>query len=97
MLLGGEPGTGKTLTAESVAEAMKCPLYSLGAGELGTDSDAVEKSLRRVLDLCAKWHAVLLVDECDVFLEERSVSDLERNKLVSGKSDSVLERCVSRC
>lgn len=27
---------------------------------------------------------VLLLDEADVFLEERSMSDLERNSLVSG-------------
>lgn len=28
---------------------------------------------------------VLLLDEADVFLEERSLQDLERNSLVSGK------------
>jgi SpoVK/Ycf46/Vps4 family AAA+-type ATPase len=31
----------------------------------------------------AKWNAVLLLDECDVFLEARSAHDLERNKIVS--------------
>lgn len=29
---------------------------------------------------------VLLLDEADVFLEERTLSDLERNSLVSGNS-----------
>jgi hypothetical protein len=29
---------------------------------------------------------VLLLDEADVFLEERSLADLERNSLVSGES-----------
>ena len=33
--------------------------------------------------MIAKWNAVLLLDECDVFLEARSTHDLERNKLVS--------------
>lgn len=32
MLLSGPPGVGKTLTAESVAETMKVPLYMLSAG-----------------------------------------------------------------
>lgn len=37
MLLAGPPGVGKTLTAESVAEAMKAPLYSIGAADLGSE------------------------------------------------------------
>ena len=49
---------------------------------------------------CGKWHyldsdyaiqcsstlkAVLLLDEADMFLEERTLSDLDRNSLVSGE------------
>ncbi|KAI1124036.1 P-loop containing nucleoside triphosphate hydrolase protein [Nemania abortiva] len=83
MLLSGEPGTGKTLTSESVSEAMRKPLYSMSAGELGNHAEEVEAKLRQVLELSAKWNAVLLIDECDVFLERRSKSDLHRNKLVS--------------
>ncbi|KAJ0115112.1 hypothetical protein J7T55_001521 [Diaporthe amygdali] len=83
MLLSGEPGTGKTLTSESVAEEMKRPLYAMSAGELGDDADEMERSLQRVLELSTKWGAVLLIDECDVFLERRSLHDLHRNKLVS--------------
>ncbi|KAI0837773.1 P-loop containing nucleoside triphosphate hydrolase protein [Hypoxylon sp. FL0890] len=83
LLLSGEPGTGKTLTSESVAESMKKPLYSMSAGELGNTAAEVEGSLRRVLDLATKWGAVLLLDECDVFLERRTTHDLQRNKLVS--------------
>lgn len=33
---------------------------------------------------CANQRAVLLLDEADVFLEERTLSDLKRNSLVSG-------------
>ncbi|KAH0430169.1 ATPase [Colletotrichum camelliae] len=83
MLLSGEPGVGKTLTAESMAEAMKKPLYAMSAGELGITADDVEDSLRRVLEMCAKWQAVLLLDECDIFLEKRRASDLQRNQIVS--------------
>jgi SpoVK/Ycf46/Vps4 family AAA+-type ATPase len=83
MLLSGPPGVGKTLTAESVAESMHIPLYIMSAGDLGTRPDEVEKSLQKILDMVAKWDAILLLDECDVFLEARTNSDLERNKLVS--------------
>lgn len=83
MLLSGGPGIGKTLTAESVAENMKVPLYMMSAGDLGVKSSEVETSLTTILEMVAKWNAVLLLDECDVFLEARSAHDLERNKIVS--------------
>lgn len=82
-LLSGDPGVGKTLTAEAVSEEMKCPLYSLSAGELGSDAAEVEENLEKVLEISAKWDAVLLLDECDVFLEQRTEADIHRNKLVS--------------
>ena len=83
ILLCGPPGTGKTLTAESVAEEMKTPLYMMSAGDLGLDASEVEFRLQRVLDMCTRWNAILLLDEADVFLEQRSLHELERNKLVS--------------
>jgi len=82
-LLSGPPGVGKTLTAESVAEHMRAPLFMISAGDLGIDPDQVESKLTNILEMISKWNAVLLLDECDVFLEARSTHDLERNKLVS--------------
>ncbi len=83
ILLSGPPGVGKTLTAESVAEEMRTPLYMLSAGDLGTAPGEVESALTKILSMTTKWKAVLLLDEADVFLEARSTHDLERNKLVS--------------
>jgi hypothetical protein len=83
MLLSGGPGIGKTLTAESVAEQMRVPLYIMSAGDLGTDVSDVEDNLRQVTSMAASWNAVLLLDECDVFLEARSTHDMERNRIVS--------------
>lgn len=83
MLLSGPPGVGKTLTAESVAESMNIPLYMMSAGDLGTEPHQVEYALQNILEMVAKWNAILLLDECDVFLEARTSHDLERNKLVS--------------
>jgi len=83
MLLSGPPGVGKTLTAESVAESMHIPLYMMSAGDLGIRPEEVEDALQKILEMVAKWDAILLLDECDVFLEERTANDLERNKLVS--------------
>lgn len=83
MLLSGPPGVGKTLTAESVAEQMRVPLYALSAGDLGLAPSEIEEALNGVIDMVTKWNAVLLLDECDIFLEARSTHDLERNKVVS--------------
>lgn len=82
-LLSGPPGVGKILTAESVAEKMKAPLYMLSAGDLGLEPSQIEETLSTVLEMVAKWNAVLLLDEADVFLEQRSTHDLERNQIIS--------------
>ncbi|KAL1626003.1 hypothetical protein SLS56_007061 [Neofusicoccum ribis] len=91
MLLHGSPGTGKTyhllcyktLTAESIAELTHKPLYRVTCGDIGTEPEAVEKYLESVLYIGTTWGCVVLLDEADVFLEERTQSDLQRNALVS--------------
>ncbi|KAF9883009.1 hypothetical protein FE257_004322 [Aspergillus nanangensis] len=83
MQLSGPPGVGKTLTAESVAEVMKVPLYVLSAGDLGTTASHVEDAMKDILRMVPKWGAVLLLDEADVFMEARNSTDLARNELVS--------------
>jgi len=83
ILLSGPPGVGKTLTAESVAEEMRVPLFVMSAGDLGLDSRHIESRLQNVFEMVTRWNAILLLDEADVFLEERSLHELERNKLVS--------------
>ncbi|KAJ5719268.1 hypothetical protein N7493_007723 [Penicillium malachiteum] len=83
LLLHGGPGTGKTLTAESVAEIAEKPLYRVTCGDVGTNAEQVEKYLESVLYLGRIWGCVVLLDEADVFLEQRSLEDLERNALVS--------------
>lgn len=83
MLRHGGPGTGKTLTGESVAEMAEMPLYRVTCGDIGTNAEAVENYLSTVLHLGKIWNCVLLLDEADVFLEERSMADLKRNSLVS--------------
>lgn len=83
LLLHGGPGTGKTLTAESVAEMAEKPLYRVTCGDVGTKAEDVEKYLESVLYLGKIWGCVVLLDEADVFLEQRSLNDMARNALVS--------------
>ncbi|KAK4085061.1 uncharacterized protein Triagg1_51 [Trichoderma aggressivum f. europaeum] len=83
ILLHGGPGTGKTLTAESVAEIAKKPLYRVTCGDIGTSAQDVENYLEIVLHLGKTWGYVVLLDEADVFLQQRELYNLERNALVS--------------
>ncbi|KAM0247218.1 hypothetical protein ACHAQJ_009950 [Trichoderma viride] len=83
MLLHGGPGTGKTFTAESVAEIAEKPLYPVTCGDIGTKPEDVEKYLESVFHLGKIWGCVVLLDEAEVFLEQRSLNDLARNALVS--------------
>ncbi|MCJ1268209.1 hypothetical protein MMC22_008095 [Lobaria immixta] len=82
-LLHGAPGTGKTLTAECVADHFKRPLYMVTCGDIGVSPPEVEKKLEEIFEYAVRWKAVLLLDEADVFLQERNYQDLTRNAIVS--------------
>lgn len=84
-LLHGSPGVGKTCTAECVAELTRRPLLSLTSGDISTSMSTwhVEHNLRYFLTLGERYGALVLLDEADVYLEERRSRDLHRNGLVS--------------
>ncbi|CAH0015851.1 unnamed protein product [Clonostachys rhizophaga] len=58
-------------------------LHGVTCGDIGTKAEDVEQYLDSVLLLGATWGCVVLLDEADVFLEQRSILNLERNSLVS--------------
>ena len=82
ILLGGPPGVGKTLTAEVFAESTERPLLSVQAAQLGTNPDNIEKQLLQVLNRGSRWNAVILLDEADVYINERG-TDLQQNAIVA--------------
>jgi hypothetical protein len=45
----------------------------------------VEDNLESYFDLAREWGCVLLLDEADVFLGERTKGDFVQNSLVSGE------------
>ena len=81
-LLHGPPGVGKTLTAEAIAEVLHKPLYVVSMGELGTTPETLEERLLDILDLCTPWGALVLIDEAEMLLEQRSKNDIIRNAMV---------------
>ncbi len=53
------------------------------AGDLGTNAERLEENLLEITSLAQKWKAIILIDESDVYLAERSLQDVQRNALVS--------------
>lgn len=82
-LLAGPPGVGKTMTAEAIAEVARRPLYMISSGELGESVEDIHDKLKTILELAELWDAVVLLDEADVFLSQRTDTDLTRNAIAS--------------
>ncbi|PQE13758.1 AAA family ATPase protein [Rutstroemia sp. NJR-2017a BVV2] len=90
-LLHGCPGSGKTYTAvtlaemvlESIADHRRRPLLKITSGELGANNHLVEERLMQLFSLAERWNAIILLDEADVFMQQRSVDNLLGNWLVS--------------
>lgn len=77
----GDPGVGKTLTAEAYSEVVKRPLYVVQSSQLGVNVDKLEEELKKVLERAVRWKAILLIDECDVYVHERG-NNLIQNAVV---------------
>ena len=76
----GDIGTN----AEAVEKYLQTILYLGKTWNCGKWDNCKKKSLSTLLTYF--YVIVLLLDEADIFLEERTLSDLERNSLVSGKT-----------
>jgi hypothetical protein len=85
ILLHGVPGVGKTATAEAVAQANGKPLFKITCGDLGLNPDRVESSLKGIFRLASIWDCIILMDEVDTLLSQRSSSygAITKNALVS--------------
>ena len=72
----------------------------------GLDPSLLEEKLWKWFRMAEEWQAVLLIDEADVYLEQRGIGgSLERDAIVAGKSnrtssslaDNRLMLCQSSC
>lgn len=67
----------------SGADCQNLHRYAISCGDLGTDPERLEVKLKEVFNYAVAWKAILLLDEADIFLQERSIDDVNRNALVS--------------
>lgn len=81
IVCSGDPGTGKTLTAEVYSEVTKKTLYVVQCSQLGMDHKSLETELTTVLNRATRWKAILLIDEGDVYIHERG-TNMVQNAIV---------------
>ena len=74
MLMYGAPGTGKTMFAEAVANAMNLPLFIVTPADIFKsyvgESEAAVKQIFEEIDACESG-AILFVDECESIFSTR--------------------------
>jgi hypothetical protein len=84
IILGhGGPGLGKTATAEAVAEHLRRPLYIVENNMFGNDAASFEKGLKEINERADRWNAVILWDECEVFLQHRGADPVQNARITA--------------
>lgn len=82
-LFHGPSGSGKKVTAESVAEVAQKPLYTINCGDIGVNSESAEKYLKTALLVGNMWGCIILLADADMFLEQRNQSGMLKSALVA--------------
>jgi AAA+ superfamily predicted ATPase len=59
--------------------------------DIGTRPEDVEENLTRNFKVARNWNAVLLIDEADVFVANRTIEDLHRSSLVASMPNNLSE------
>ena len=73
VLFAGSPGTGKTMAAEVVANALALDLYKIDlAGVVSKYIGETEKNLEQIFNAASTANAILLFDEADALFGRRS-------------------------
>lgn len=76
VLLEGDPGTGKTLTASILASELNIPLYTVQMDKLITKfMGETSAKLRQIFEFIADSQAVFLFDEFDAIGADRSLDN----------------------
>jgi len=95
-LFAGASGTGKTLAAEVLANALRLDLYRIDLSQVVSKYiGETEKNLRRVFDAADDGGAVLLFDEADALFGKRSEIKDSHDRYANIEVSYLLQRMES--
>jgi SpoVK/Ycf46/Vps4 family AAA+-type ATPase len=95
-LFGGASGTGKTMAAEVLADALQLDLYRIDLSAVVSKYiGETEKNLRRVFDAAESSGAVLLFDEADALFGKRSEVKDSHDRYANIEVSYLLQRMES--
>ncbi|MGK7891956.1 MAG: ATP-binding protein [Leptolyngbyaceae cyanobacterium] len=95
-LFAGASGTGKTLAAEVLANALNLDLYRIDLSAVVSKYiGETEKNLRRIFDVAETGGAVLLFDEADALFGKRSEVNDSRDRYANMEVAYLLQRIES--
>jgi hypothetical protein len=73
------------LTAEALSELTQRPLLKVNLGRI-TSHKKWEQALEQIFFHAEDWNAILLIDEAEMVLEERTFERMTHNSWISGNN-----------
>lgn len=93
VLFAGPPGTGKTMAAEALAEALQLPMYRIDLSQVVNKYiGETEKNLKRLFDTADLADTVLFFDEADALFGRRSEVKDAHDRYANLEISYLLER-----
>lgn len=93
VLFSGPPGTGKTMAAEALAQALGLPMYRIDLSQVVNKYiGETEKNLKRIFDAAEISDCVLLFDEADALFGKRTEVKDAHDRFANIEISYLLER-----
>ena len=93
VLFVGKSGTGKTMSAEIIANDVGLPIYKIDLAQIISKYiGETEKNLRRVFDAAADSNAILFFDEADAIFGERTEISDAHDRYANVEVDYLLQQ-----
>ncbi len=92
-LFGGPPGTGKTMAAEVLADALNLPMYRIDLSQVVNKYiGETEKNLKRIFDVAELGDCILFFDEADALFGKRTEVRDAHDRFANIEISYLLER-----
>ena len=93
VLFSGPPGTGKTMAAEAIAQAVNMPIYRIDLSQVVNKYiGETEKNLRRLFDAADAADVILFFDEADALFGKRTEVKDAHDRYANLEVSYLLER-----